>query len=95
MRNTTGPLAALYKAVIAGAAGYRNQRHSENVRLGRARQRTQVEAAGEQYQHGRPTDLAVVTRVCELTGPGPGRRHIAAATGVAVGTVQHYLTEVA
>ena len=32
--NTTGPMASLFKAIISWAAGYRNQRHSENVRLG-------------------------------------------------------------
>ena len=33
--NTTGPMVSLFKSIIAWAAGYRNQRHSENVRLGR------------------------------------------------------------
>lgn len=32
--NTTGPMRDLYRAIIAWAAAYRNQRHSENVRLG-------------------------------------------------------------
>jgi DNA invertase Pin-like site-specific DNA recombinase len=55
--NTTGPMASLMKSILAWAAGYRNQRHSENVRLGQARKRAQVEAKGEKYVHGRrPTD---------------------------------------
>ena len=93
MLNTTGPMAGLYKAIIAWAAGYRNQRHSENVRLGQARKRAQVEATGDTYQHGRrPTDSAVVAQVRDLARQGLSRRQIAAATGVSVGTVQHYLT---
>lgn len=92
MLNTTGPMAALYKAIIAWAAGYRNERHSENVRLGQARKRAQVEASGEQYRHGRrPTDAGVVARVRELAAQGLSRRQIAAAAGVSVGTVQNYL----
>ena len=93
MLNTTGPMAALYKAIVAWAAGYRNQRHSENVRLGQARKRAQVEATGQAYQHGRrPTDPAVVARVRALAAQGLSRRQIATTTGVSVGTVQHYLT---
>jgi DNA invertase Pin-like site-specific DNA recombinase len=92
MLNTTGPMAALYKAIIAWAAGYRNQRHSENVRLGQARKKAQIEATGEKYQHGRrPTDIDVVTQVRELASQGLSRRKIAATTGVSVGTVQNYL----
>jgi hypothetical protein len=49
MLNTTGPMSALYKAIIVWAAGYRNQRHSENVRLDQARKRAQVEVNGKQY----------------------------------------------
>jgi len=90
--NTTGPMASLFKAIIAWAAGYRNQRHSENVRLGQARKKAQVEAAGEQYQHGRrPTDDAVVAEVRRLKGEGLSLRKIADATGVSVGTVHRYL----
>lgn len=48
--NTTGPIAALYKA---WAASYHSKRHGKHVRLGQTRRRAQVEAAGEQYQHGR------------------------------------------
>ena len=93
MLSTTGPMAASYKAIIAWAAGYRNQRHSESVRLGQARKRAQVEAAGQTYRHGRrPTDPAVVARVQALAQQGLSRRQIAAAAGVSVGTVQHYLT---
>jgi DNA invertase Pin-like site-specific DNA recombinase len=92
MLNTTGPMAPLYKAIIAWAAGYRNQRHSENVRLGQARKRAQVEAAGEEYQHGRrPTDTTVVAEVRRLKGDGLSLRKIAQATGVSVGTVHKYL----
>lgn len=93
MLNTTGPMAGLYKAIIAWAANYRNQRHSENVRLGQARKRAQVEATGEQYQHGRkPITDDVVAKVRELASQGLSRRKIAAATGVSLGTVQNYLS---
>jgi len=92
MLNTTGPMAALYKAIIAWAAGYRNQRHSENVRLGQARKRAQVEAAGEQYQHGRrPLGDNVATRVRELAAQGLSQRKIATEVGVSVGKVNSYL----
>ena len=92
MLNTTGPMAGLYKAIIAWAAGYRNQRHSENVRLGQARKRAQVEAAGEQYQHGRrPLGGEMAIRVRELNSQGLSRRKIAEVVGVSVGTVQNYL----
>jgi DNA invertase Pin-like site-specific DNA recombinase len=92
MLNTTGPMAALYKAIIAWAAGYRNERHSENVRLGQARKRAQVEAAGEQYQHGRrPLGEEVATRVRELADQGLSQRKIAAEVGVSVGKVNSYL----
>ncbi|MDO7875986.1 recombinase family protein [Hymenobacter sp. ASUV-10] len=90
--NTTGPMRDLYRAIIAWAAAYRNQRHSENVRLGQARKKAQVEAAGEQYQHGRrPTDESVVAEVRRLKGEGLSLRKIADATGVSVGTVHKYL----
>lgn len=93
--NTTGPMASLFKAIIAWAAGYRNQRHSENVRLGQARKRAEVEAAGQEYQHGRrSTDAAVVARVQELATAGMSQRKIAAELGVSVGTVNNYLRTV-
>lgn len=94
MLNTTGPMAALYKAIIAWAAGYRNQRHSENVRLGQARKRAQMEAAGEQYQHGRrPIDDATKVIVRDLASQGLSRRKIAHVAGVSVGTVQNFLKD--
>ncbi|AMJ65058.1 recombinase family protein [Hymenobacter sp. PAMC 26628] len=90
--NTTGPMASLFKSIIAWAAGYRNQRHSENVRLGQARKRAEVEATGEQYQHGRRRiDVDVATKVRELAAQGLSRRKIAESAGVSVGTVQNYL----
>ena len=90
--NTTGPMASLFKSIIAWAAGYRNQRHSENVRLGQARKRAQVAAAGEEYVHGRrATNADVVAEVKRLGTEGLSRRKIADATGVSVGTVQKYL----
>lgn len=90
--NTTGPMASLFKAIIAWAAGYRNQRHSENVRLGQARKRAEVEAAGEVYQHGRlPTAAEVVAEVRRLHGEGLSQRKIAKATKISVGTVNKYL----
>ncbi|WP_151087398.1 recombinase family protein [Hymenobacter baengnokdamensis] len=92
MLNTTGPMAALYKAIIAWAAGYRNERHSENVRLGQARKRAQVEAAGKIYQHGRrPLGEEVASRARELAGQGLSQRKIAATLGVSVGKVNSYL----
>ena len=92
MLNTTGPMAALYKAIIAWAAGYRNQRHSENVRLGQARKRAQVEASGEQYQHGRrPIGDDMATKVRELASQGLSQRKIASELGLSVGTVNNYL----
>jgi DNA invertase Pin-like site-specific DNA recombinase len=92
MLNTTGPMAALYKAIIAWATGYRNQRPSENVRLGRARKRAQVEATGEQYQHGRrPLGDDMAVRVHELASQGLNRQKIVEAVGVSLGTVQKYL----
>ena len=85
-------MAPLYKAIIAWAAGYRNQRHSENVRLGQARKRAEVEAAGGTYRHGRlPTEQAVVAQVRALATQGLSRRQIALQVGVSVGTVQNYL----
>ena len=91
--NTTGPMASLFKSIIAWAAGYRNQRHSENVRLGQARKRAEVEAAGLEYVHGRrSTNDDVVAEVKRLGAEGLSRRKIADATGVSVGTVQKYLT---
>ncbi|HEX8349217.1 MAG TPA: recombinase family protein [Hymenobacter sp.] len=90
--NTTGPMASLMKSILAWAAGYRNQRHSENVRLGQARKRAEAAAAGEAYVHGRPaTGGDVVAEVKRLGAEGLSRRKIAAATGVSVGTVQKYL----
>jgi DNA invertase Pin-like site-specific DNA recombinase len=90
--NTTGPMASLFKSIIAWAAGYRNQRHSENVRLGQARKRAEVAAAGEEYVHGRrPTDVDVVAEVKRLGAEGLSQRKIADATGVSVGTVNKYL----
>ncbi|HEX8506176.1 MAG TPA: recombinase family protein [Hymenobacter sp.] len=90
--NTTGPMASLFKSIIAWAAGYRNQRHSENVRLGQARKRAEAAAAGTEYVHGRrATDVDVVAEVKRLGAEGLSRRKIAAATGVSVGTVQNYL----
>lgn len=75
MRNTTGPMAALYKAIIAWAAGYRNQRHRENVRLGQARKRVQVEAGGGTHRHGRqPTAGTLVAQVRALAAQGLSRR---------------------
>lgn len=92
MLNTTGPMAALYKAIITWAAGYRNQRHSENVRLGQARKRAQVEAAGEQYKHGRrPLGEDIAIRARELAGQGLSQRKIAKQLQVSVGTVNNYL----
>jgi len=90
--NTTGPMAALYKAIIAWAAGYRNQRHSENVRLGQARKKAQVEATGKQYQHGRrPVGEDVAAKVRELANQGLSQRKIAETVNVSVGTVNNYL----
>jgi DNA invertase Pin-like site-specific DNA recombinase len=90
--NTTGPMASLFKAIISWAAGYRNQRHSENVRLGQARKRAQVEAAGEEYVHGRrPTNDAVVQEVKRLGGEGYSQRKISEALKISVGTVNRYL----
>jgi DNA invertase Pin-like site-specific DNA recombinase len=90
--NTTGPMASLFKSIIAWAAGYRNQRHSENVRLGQARKRAQVAAAGEEYVHGRrATNEVVVAEVQRLGAEGLSVRKISAATGVSVGTVQKYI----
>lgn len=81
-------MAALYKAIIAWAAGYRNECHSENALVGQAHKRAQVEAAGETYQHGRlPISSDVATRVRELAGQGLSRRKIAEAVSVSVGTV--------
>lgn len=92
MLNPTGPMAGLYKAIIARAAGYRNQRHSKNVRLGQPRKKAQVEAQGGIYQHGRrPTDGGNVARGRELATQGLSRRQIAQAAGVSAGTVQNYL----
>lgn len=82
-------MAALYKASIAWATGYRNQRHVKNVRLGQARKRAQVRAQGSTYQHERrPTNPATAGQV--LAAHGLSRRKNAVATGVLVGTVQHY-----
>ena len=90
--NTTGPMASLFKAIISWAAGYRNQRHSENVHLGQARKRAEVAAAGQQYVYGRRTTKDdVVAEVKRLGAEGLSRRKIAEATGVSVGTVQKYL----
>jgi DNA invertase Pin-like site-specific DNA recombinase len=78
MLNTTEPMAALYNAIIAWATDYHNQRHSKNVRLGQARKRAQVEAAGEQYKHGRrSTDADVVSQVRELAAQGLNQRIVA------------------
>ncbi|MBO2010938.1 recombinase family protein [Hymenobacter negativus] len=91
--NTTGPMASLFKAIISWAAGYRNQRHSENVRLGHARKRAEVAAAGEVYQHGRrPIGKDIEAEVKRLGAEGLSRRKISEATGVSVSTVQKYLT---
>lgn len=49
LMNSLGSMTPLFTAVFAWAANYNNQRHSENVRLGQARKRAQVEAAGEEY----------------------------------------------
>jgi DNA invertase Pin-like site-specific DNA recombinase len=90
--NTTGPMASLFKAIISWAAGYRNQRHSENVRLGQARKRAEVVAAGEEYVHGRrPTGADIVAEVKRLGAEGLSQRKISEATGVSVGTVNRYL----
>lgn len=92
--NITGPMASLFKSIIAWAAGYRNQRHSENVRLGQARKRTEVKARGGEYVHGRRAiNVAVVTEVMRLGVVGLSIRKIAIATGVSVGTVQKYLKQ--
>lgn len=91
--NTTGPMASLMKSILAWAAGYRNQRHSENVRLGQARKRAEVEATGEQYRHGRrATDLDVVAQVKRLGAEGLSQRRIAAQVKLSVGTVNKYLS---
>lgn len=91
--NTTGPMASLMKSILAWAAGYRNQRHSENVRLGQARRRAEAVAAGQEYVHGRrATKDDVVAEVKRLGAEGLSRRKIADSTGVSVGTVQKYLT---
>ncbi|MBO2011340.1 recombinase family protein [Hymenobacter negativus] len=79
--NTTGPVASLFKAIISWAADYRNQRHSENVRLGQARKRAEVAAAGEEYQHGcRPTDVDIVAKVKRLGAEALSQRKISEAT---------------
>jgi DNA invertase Pin-like site-specific DNA recombinase len=90
--NTTGPMASLFISIIAWAAGYRNQRHSENVRLGQARKRAEAAAAGEDYVHGRrSTGADVVAEVKRLAAEGMSQRKISTATGVSVGTVNKYL----
>jgi DNA invertase Pin-like site-specific DNA recombinase len=92
MLNTTGPMAALYKAIIAWAAGYRNERHSENVRLGQARKRAQVEAAGETYQHGRrPLGEEMAMQARELATQGLSQRKIAGKLGISLGKVNSYV----
>jgi len=79
-------------ASMAWAASYRNERHSEKVHLGQARKRARVEAAGEQYQHGRrPLGSAMILQIQHLANQGLSRRQIAASAGVSVGTVQNYL----
>jgi len=89
--NTTGPMAPLFKAITAWAAAYRNVRHSENVRLGQARKRAEVEAAGGTYQHGRrPVDELLVARIHELQREGLSDRKIAVAAGTSLGTVSKY-----
>jgi DNA invertase Pin-like site-specific DNA recombinase len=94
MLNTTGPMAALYKAIIAWAAGYRNQRHSENVRLGQARKRAQVEGTGEQYHHGRrPIDESIIAKVRQLAAQGLSQRKIAFELSISVGTVNTYVKQ--
>lgn len=90
--NTTDPMASLMKSILAWAAGYRNQRHSKNVRLGQARKRAEVAAAGEEYVHGRRATAGdVVAEVKRLGAEGLSRRKIAEATGVSVGTVHKYI----
>ncbi len=90
--NTTGPMAPLFKAITAWAAAYRNVRHSENVRLGQARKRAEVEASGGTYQHGRrPVGDDVATKVRELAGQGMSQRKIATELNVSLGTVNKYL----
>jgi hypothetical protein len=54
-------MAAWYKALSAWAAGHRKKRPRDNVRVGQARKRAQVEASGAQYRPGRrPTEAGVV-----------------------------------
>ena len=92
MMNSLGTMTPLFTSIFAWAANYNNQRHSENVKLGQARKRAEVAAAGEAYQHGRrPTDEGVVAEVKRLGADGLSVRKISAATGVSVGTVQKYL----
>lgn len=60
--------------------------------LGQARKRAQVEAAGEEYMHGRRAKKDdAVAEVKWLGAEGLSRRKIAEAAGVSVGTVQKYL----
>ena len=92
MMNSLGTMTPLFTSIFAWAANYNNQRHSENVKLGQARKRAEVAAAGEAYQHGRrPTDEGVVAEVKRLGAEGFSVRKISVATGVSVGTVQKYL----
>ena len=92
LMNSMGTMTPLFTAVFAWAAAYNNQRHSENVRLGHARKRAEVEASGEQYRHGRrPVEEEVTTKVRELAAQGLSQRKIAAELDVSVGTVNKYL----
>lgn len=89
--NTTGPMASLMKSILAWAAGYRNQRHSENVRLGQARKRAEAAAAGEEYVHGRrATSPEVVAEIQRLIVEGLSQRKVAAQLNVSVGTVNKH-----
>jgi DNA invertase Pin-like site-specific DNA recombinase len=73
--NTTGPMVSLMKSILAWAAGYRNQRHSENVRLGQARKRAEAAVAVKEYVHGRrPTSDAIVAEIKRLGADGISQR---------------------
>ena len=62
------------------------------MKLGQARKRAEVAAAGQEYMHGRrPTNTGVVAEVKRLGDEGLSQRKIAAATGLSLGTVNKYL----
>jgi DNA invertase Pin-like site-specific DNA recombinase len=94
MMNSIGTMTPLFTSIFAWAANYNNQRHSENVKLGQARKRAEVAAAGDEYVHGRrPIAEGVVAEIKRLGSEGFSIRKISAATGLSIGTVQKYLVK--